>query len=374
MAVDAVDFGASGRTDTYSLELVDPRTLNVVSTGLVDPAHTSLTWKWDTENVQSANVTLAEGTDYRVGGMDCLVRIKQRVRIPSEGYDRSFDLATMWVQNVSTSSLNGRVTRDLPCYSPLWRYTQDILHQDFYRSVGDNVVEDIRLLAEGVGGHLVVGDGVDTTRRHTIDVWLNINKNRGEAMRLVASWIGCVVLPGTDGSTRLEANRLPSERPVAYEFVEGPACTFVPGIEWDTNRDEPYNRVVVSYSRKSKQDGDPYPLTDTAIVDLDDGAEFSFVRCGRYRTQSLELTDPCSHDDLVAQGRAYLASGPAASLDITFEGVGIPGLEVGDVVRYRNETDHGRPVDYRAQVTEISTRRLVPRMACTYKLRVIGGY
>lgn len=372
--VDDVDFGASGRTDTYDVALVDPHTLNVMATGELDAENTSMTWKWDTENIQQADVSLAEGTDYLVGGMQCLIRVRQRVRIPSEGYDRTLDLATMWVDNTSTTSLYGRITRNPQCYSPLWRYTQDVLHQDFFRSVGDNVVEDVRLLAEGVGGRLVVGDGVDTSRRHTIDVWLQLAMNRGEAMRTVASWIGCILLPGADGSTRLEVNRPPSERPVSYEFVEGGNCTFVPGIEWDVNRDEPINRVVAYFSRKSKQDDDPYPLTDVAVVDLDEGAGFSYLKCGRYRTKVLELTDPCSHSDLVAQARAYLDSGPAATLDVIIKGVGIPGLEVGDVVRYRNATDHGTLLDYRAQVTEISTTQLVPRMLCTYKLRIVGGY
>ena len=70
-----------------------------------------------------------------------------------------------------------------------------------------------------------------------------------------------------------------------------------------------------------------------------------------------------------AIGQRYLDENGAVDY-ITIQHVGIPGLQVGDVVRYINDADGSSPIDWLCMVTEIDMK-LGRAAMCTSKLKVM---
>ena len=365
------DWGAPGRVDEYYFALVDPVTLAEVGQAEVEEGSSSLSWALDSDTILQGTLKLADG-DYRQQGYDRMVRVHHRVTVGGESVDHT--MCTLFVSSVGTSSVFGRSSRSLSCYGPLWRYTQDVLARDFVRHAGDNVVDCIRDIVQWDGGVLTVGDGVDTSRVHSMDVFFPVGTNRAEVLRAYAGWIGCEIASGDDGSIVLRGYVPPQEKAPVYTFEAGSRCVYESGIEWETNRDEPINRVVAYFSRESKQDDDHLPLSDSVYVDVPDANDFSFARCGRRRTAVLKVSEPCSHDALTEQAQRYLDSSSASLTYITVSHAGIPTLHVGDVVRYVNERDFERPVDVRCQIAQMSVQSLGPLCMTQSKLRLIDAY
>lgn len=378
-----IDWGGTGRLTYYTLRLVDPFTLGEVSGDIdIDVDSTSVTYAYETDNHMQATISLSEGDYHNITAdgdgysFDGMVRLYQTVMIGD--FSQSYQMGTFYVSNVSTTSMYGRSVRKLTCYGPMWAFTQDVLAQDFVRSAGTNCWDAMTDIVDYDNGHIRAGDGFDTSRTHTVDVWFPVAANRAEALNVYAGWLNSEIVSDMDGFLRVRPYIEPSQREPVFSFDQGNSCIYKAGIEWDTNRDEPVNRVVAYFSRESKQDDpskdnyDPYPLSDSCYVDLPDSADWSYRRCGRRRTEVLHVTDPCSHEDLVAQAQRYLDSSSAANLYITIEHAGIPWLRVGDVVTYYNSSDMSTIVDNRCVITEMSISRLSPMCMTKTKMRVVG--
>lgn len=350
-----VDWGASGRVDSYGFELVDPFTL--AKTGDVEGVGGSMTWAYDSDTQLQATLTLGEA-DYLQDGYHRMVRVTDTVRVGD--FERSYQLGTLFVSNVSGRVASKVEQRKLTCYGPLYRFTQDVMAQDFTRATGTNCVDNIRYIVEVNGGVLRLGDGVDTSRTHTQQVHFPVGYNRMDALRTYAGWIGCEIVGGDDGSVVLREYVPYARREPVYTFEEGARCVYLAGVDWETNRDEPINRVVAYFSRQSKQKDDPYPLADSCHVELSEAEEYSYERCGRWRTQVLQVTEPCSHADLVAQAERLLEDRSAVYYAITIEHAGIPWLRPGDCVRYNNRSDMRVPSESIGVVTQMSVSSLGP--------------
>ena len=363
-----VDWGAPGRVDRYEGVLVDPFTLTETGTVELDPG-SSLSWSYNTENQLQGSLQLLEG-DYRMGGYDQMVRIKHTVTIGQSSY--TYTMGTLFVSNLSTRDIFTMRQRSLDCYGPLWRFTQDVLAQDFVRHKGDNVVQCIKDIIQYDGGKLTVGMGVDQSRVHTIDILFPVGENRAEVLRTYAGWINCEIMSGVDGDIVLRPYVYPQQQDPSFTFVNGQNCIYKAGVDWSTNRDEPTNRVVAYFSRESKQDDDQFPLSDSVFVDLPEAQDYSYEKSGRRRTQVLQVTEPCSHADLQAQAERYLYSCAASYLDITIEHAGVPGLMVGDCVEYQNGIDYRDNVMVqKCIVMEMSVSSLSPMCMTQTKLRII---
>ena len=362
------DWGRSNRTDRFEFCLCDPFSLNETGVVEADPSASSLTWGYYTDNLYSGTVTLANENPIKLE-KDRLVRVKHVVT--ADGVTDSRTIATMFVKDCPGSSKFGLTKYKANCYSTLYRYTQDVLTSDFSRKKGYNAVQAIRDIVEETGGKLRVLDGTDTSRTFGNDVWLELGTTRMEALNTIAGWIDSQIACDAEGYVTIEPYLRPSEKPVKYTFEAGRNCTYLPGVEEEDNRADIVNRVVAYYTRESKKDDDQYPLTDRVCVELDAKSAFSYERCGRYQTEVIKLTEPCSHEDLEKKASTYLNENSGEIRHYTIEHVSIPGLTVGEVVDYENDTDYDEPVSARCMIVQMDMRSLTPGAKCTTKLKRI---
>lgn len=376
-----VDWGAPGRKDWYAAYTVDPFTLQELEEVYLEESGSSITYSYTSDNHMQATIDLAEG-DYLspssyhevdTGSQQRMVRVYHNVHVGT--FAGRYSMGTFFVSNLTNNSLYGRQQRSLSCYGPMFRFTQDYMAEDFIRSAGTNCVDNMRYIVEQHGGVMTVAADVDTSRTHTKDINIPIGFNLAEALNIYAGWINCEIVSNDDGSIMLRKYIPPKERSSVYTFEEGSNCIYLPGIEFEVNRDEPINRVIAYFSRERKQDDpskdnyDPYPLSDSCHVELNDAHSFSYQNCGRYRTQVLEVSEPCSHEELVAQAQRALDESSASILYLNFEIANVPWLKVGDCVTYVNNTDQGKPNTSVGIIEEMAVGSLGPGCMTTVKLR-----
>ena len=367
-----VDWGASGRVDRYYARLVDPLTLSEVGEVQLRDSGSSITYSYSSDNHVEATIDLAEG-DYLQGQQQRMIRVYDEVRIG--GFDQSYCLGTFFVANLTNNSKFGREQRKLSCYGPMYRFTQDYMAEDFSRPLGSNCVDNIRYIVEQHGGTLVVNGDVDTSQVHTKDINFPVGSNLADTLNTYAGWINAEIVTVNDGTLMLRHYYSPQDLSPVYTFEEGANCVYTPGLEFETNRDEPINRVIAFYSREKNQPDpnkanyDPYPLMDSCHVELGPAEPFSFENCGRYRTQVMEVQQPATHEDLVAFAQRVLETSAASILNVSIEHVGIPWLRVGDLVKYVNNRDPGRANVCYAIVDEMAINSLSPLCMTKTKLR-----
>ena len=366
-----IDYGKSGRRDSFSFHLVDPFSLQETGETIdVEEGASSITWGFYTDNKCSGSLKMLNSAN-----KDKLVRVNQAIVIGDTRIDVT--LGTFFVDSSGTSAKYRRIERDAAIYSTMWRFTQDILVTDFWHPLGTNVVDEIRYLVEVDGGKLSVGEGVNTERTHTRDIWFEIGENRAKVLNTIAGWIDCQVGVDPYGYITLDPYISPANKAVRYTFEAGSNCVYVPGVDISDTSADAVNRVLAYFSRSSKQDDpekdnyDPYPLTDSVWVDLPEGHKFSYERIGRRRSYVMKLTEPCSHEELTAKAQRYLDENCGSVQYYEIEHVSIPTLRAGDVVRYINDIDYEEPIDCKCLVSEMSMT-LKPGAPCKTKLKVVG--
>lgn len=356
------DWGASGRVDSYEFVEVDPFTLEETGrTFDVADGEQSITWGYYTDNIATAKISVVGAPP------DGLIRVRHTVRLP-DGTTDCRNLATLFVDGFSGSASSGLVKRGDACYSTLIRYTKESLINDFAYSEGGLLLDEIRTIVESEGGKLRVLPGLDGSRAHTRSDFIERDTNKMTALNTLAGWVSWQMGVDPDGYVTVAPYRLPSEKAVSYTFEAGANCTYVAGYDYSTTRGEVVNRVVVYWSRE-KDEGDGWGLTSRVQVELPDESQCSYRRTGRHQSKLIQLDDPTSDDEMRAIGQRYLDENGAIDY-ITIQHVGIPGLQVGDVVRYINDSDGSAPVDWLCMITEIDMK-LGRAAMCTSKLKVM---
>ena len=358
------DWGASGRIDTFSLHEVDPFSLqetgNVIDS--VD-GEGSITWGTGTDNICSATLKV-HGKVNR----GKLIRVKHAINFP-DGSSFGETLATLFIDQVTTKTTYGDYVLDLDCFSTLVRYTDDQTVQDFVRDIGTPVIDEVTYIVTVDGGHLRVLPGVDKTRKHTVPIWFPAGTNRAQLLNTLAGWTGNELGVDENGYVTWGPFQPYAARPVMYTFEDGANCTYLSGVDVTSTSSKAVNRVAARFSRETKDDSDPYPLSDFAHVDLPASYPYSNQRIGRIKAHDLGNVDPCTHDELVAQCERYLYQNYGAVSYYEFQHVGIPGLKPGQRVRYVNSTDFPEPIDVTGIIEEISMS-LNPGCMCKTKIRV----
>ena len=360
--MSAPDWAASGRTDAFSADLVDPFTLATLRRGVgVDWAASSVQWDYTGENVATASIKLLDGEDYRIGRKSCMVRLMDSIALP-DGTAYDLTLGTFFCMYSSGESRFGRNDRTLSGYSCLWRHSQDSLRDDFWRAAGYGVVAAIRELVQADGGQLTVAAGVDESRAFGNDVWFEAGTGKLGVINEVASWIGCEAMPGEDGRVLLRPYRAPASKDEAYTFEEGAACVYKAGMTWSSNRADLVNRVVYVYST----DGE----TQTGVADLPATHRMSYENLGYHCTQREEASE-MPDGGVQAAAERLLAQNSVEVTPLVIDALLIPGLRVGDVVRYRNATDWESPLDVRCQVEQVNLGSIAPGLMAEYKLNIL---
>lgn len=358
------DWGMSGRRDRYEFLEVDPFTLRETGrvVDVVD-GESSITWGLYTDNIVTANIAVVGG------GVEGLVRVRHTVELPDGTCDVR-NLATLFIDSYGGSASRGLVKRDGTCYSTLLRYTKESLIYDFPYREGDLLVDEVRRLVQSEGGMMRVLPGLDEGRAHTMSGFIERDTNKATALNTLAGWVNWQVGVDPDGYVTVGPYRAPGEKSVAYTFEEGEGCTYVPGYDYDTNKNDIVNRVVVYWSRE-KDEGDGWGVTGRVQVELNDREPFSYRRVGRHQSKLIKLDDPTSEADMLDIANRYLQENKGNTDYVTIQHVGVPGLQIGDVVRYLNPRDGSAPIDWLCMVTEIDMKLGKGNM-CTTKMRLVG--
>lgn len=365
------DWGASGRVDSYEFRLVDPFTLQETGeTVSTIEGESQLSFNYYGDNIATGTIV----TD--ADDIDKLVRVYHTVSC--DDAEVTEVLGTFFADSSTATAKHHGVKRTHACYSTLYRHNEDSFVQDFARTAGTNIVGELRDIVEADGGHLralpSLKDG--ESRAHTVDVWFEIGTNKGEALRTICGWCGWELGVDPYGYVTVGAYTSPQDKAISYEFEDGESCTYAAGYDFSNTNAKAINRCIAYFSRTSKQDDpdkdnyDPWPLSDSTFVDLPERSPFSYQRTGRHRTYVLKVGDACSHDDLVAQAQRYLDENSGAYYSFQIEHAGIPGLRVGDVVRYVNRRDGSKDIDLRLQVAEMQMT-LGPGCMCRTTLREV---
>ena len=364
-----IDWGASGRRDSYELRLVDPFTLQ--ETGDVVNAvwgKSQLSFNYYGDNVATGTIVTDKDT------IDKLVRVYHTASVGGEEVTEV--LGTFFADSSTATAKARRIERTHACYSTLYRHNEDSFVFDFARSAGTNIFGEMRDIVEADGGRIRSLQGLDTGKRHTVDIWFNVGDNKGDALRTIAGWCGWELGVDPYGYVTVGPYTPPSQKAVKYVFENGANCTYLSGYDFSNTNADAVNRVLAYFSRNSKQDDeskdnyDPWPLSDSAFVDLPARNQFSYERIGRHRTSVLKVGDACSHDDLAAQAQRELDENSGAYYSFQIEHVGIPGLRVGDVVRYVNAHDGSFDIDAKLIVAEMQME-LGPGCKCKTTLREV---
>ena len=350
------DWGASNRKDRFEFWLCDPFTLDEIERLDVDASKSSISWDMDSDPIYSGTIAAMQPVT-----RDRLIRVRHTVKVGK--VSRTDTIATMFVQNAPVKALYGSESRSATCYSTLLRLTNDKLDSDFSRPAGYNVVQAIRDLVESVGGRVAVSDPNDdfNSREFGKPIWFELEENRMDVVRTIASWIDCEIGCDGDGVVTLSPAISPEDKHVAYRFMAGRNCVYVPGAESDDMGSEAANKIVAYYT-----DGTD---TDRVVVELGEDSEFSFARCGRYQTDFLEINSKCTHDALERKAKAHLFEKSGERKFYIIEHVSIPGLKVGDVVEYENDSDFAEPVKERCVVAQMDMKSLTPGAKCVTKIR-----
>lgn len=391
-----VDWGASGRTDEYWADLVDPWTLSVIRNNVqFIPEETSVTYGLYTDNLVEATITIANDT-YFHDKKRCLIRLWHQCTLPSGEWDQE-PLGTFFVNDDPASYKYGLQKQVLKCYGPVYRLTQDNFANDYIRKAGETVEGGIRsgmdfCTFQNTSNLYEVGPDVNAYKVHTRDVWFQIGENRAESYRTICGWCGWILWYDDYGKIRIDKYYEPKDRPIMYTFEPGVNCTYEAGYSISREGDV-YNRVIAWWSRdkvpthpRKNGDGsyakdsegktiydndDNFGLSDRVTIDLPQSHENSADAMGRLQTYVLQVTQPCSHDDLSLQATQYLNEHCGDIQYIEISHVGIPWLRPGHVVSYQNTTDNKEGVNYICEITQISISSLGPGMKCSTKLKVI---
>lgn len=367
----SIDWGAAGRKDTYEFYFVNPFTLQEEGKVDVDASQSSLTWGYYTDNKLTGSFKALNNI-----GRNKLIRVKQTIEIPNQPiYSRT--LGTLFVENSGESAKYKLTQTSLSCYSTLWRFTQDILSQDFYRPTGYNIIQEMRELVEADGGKFQVMPSVDTTQTHTRDILFEMGTNRATVLNTIAGWIGCQIYPDEDGYITLDRYVAPQDRQVSYTFESGENCIYLSGADTEENSSS-INRVICFYQAQGTENGQSVVHSDVVTLDLDAGNPFSYQNIGRRVSYKLQYPDvrynenEPSRQQLTDYGNAYLRNHSSVGTRyLEIEAANVPTLKTGDVVRYMNDIDFETPINVKAEVTEMDMKLNLGGMT-KYRLKVIG--
>lgn len=357
-----VDWAEPFREDRWSAQLVDPFTLQVVGSVPIVAASCSVTSSADSSTGVTARIKLADGADYRSGAKSYMLRLTDDISLPS-GAEYGNVLGTFFVDGADGEGKYGSVKRALSCFGSLWRHDQDSLVGDFYRSANSSTVaQAIQAVVEADGGHLVVASGVDTAKKFGNDIIFEMGTSKLEVIKTMASWIGCEVASGLDGSVVLRRALDSANLDPVYTFEAGKNCVYNPGITISSNRADIYNRVIYVYSSKDE--------TARAVANLPATNQYSFDARGWHKTKVVKVSE-MPEGGVQAAADAELARLSVETNDIGITHAGVPTVHVGDVVRYVNELDYGAPLDVIAQVIEQDVQSCGLGCKTQSKLRVV---
>lgn len=353
------DWAQSGRINTFDFVLVDPFTLQEVGSIESRSDAGSLSWNVDASNWYSATLNLAEQPS-----RDYMIRVKQRIQLEDEYSEQV--LATMFVDKAPVSYLNGKGLWKASCFSPMYRYTKDILYGNHFWPVGHKVVDAIKEIVVADGSLFKIDNtaGYNLDRTFSVPVMFPHGYKKYDAIQEMASWIGCKIYPDAYGYITLAPWIDPSLRPLTFDFTEGVnECVYQRGYNYEDLQADSYNRWLVWYETAEG--------SSVADAHLDGNHPFSFQRIGRWVTYTETVQDAIPQTDLQALADRRKAENSVYDRYIEIKYASNPYVNVGCRVRYENSNDGVKPIAVLGEMAQIDLK-LDKTALATGKIRVIS--
>ena len=358
------DWGKSGRIDTYRATLVDPFSLLDVSNDIeLVPSESNITWGYYTDNIYSGSIVVRRN----MGEVsDKLIRIYQKTTV--DDYSQEREIATMFIDNASLEAKNGSMKTTLSCYSTLFRFSDDVFWKNYNMQKGkrpfgrgNNFGYAKELIVNERGGKLIVADDVDDsamTSNHLFEAHDSIIGS----IRQIANLRNAQLSVDGHGTILIQKYVEPAKKPISFTF-DAKNSLYIPGVSYDDDRGSVYNRCVVYYSN-SKGSG-------AQFAELPVSSPYHRNNIGRYITNVIRLEGEAKYTNAQLKNEATkFLNGNKPSKYIDIEHVGIPDLQVGQVVEYKNDYDFDTSRSFKCLVSEISMD-LTPGAKCSTSLKVI---
>ena len=355
--IEQWDWGEFGRKNTYSVYRVDPFTLQEYGDPL--PIHEdlgSITFDKNSDNFYSATLNFLEPVS-----RDYMVRVKQHIQL---GDNKSAEVThgTFFIDKCPETHIYGHSVYKANCYSPMMRYTKDVLFGALYWDVGTRVTDAIKEVVEGYGGKFDILPGNNMLRTFSVPISFPDDSKLYDMISDMAYWINCYVYPDAFGYIMLAPYTLPEEQPVSFEFEEGRFNICKSGYQLEDLQSDSYNRWKVFYSNSEG--------SGLAIAQLPSTHPYSFERIGRWVTYSEQIQNPCSESELQALANRRAAQNSVNDRFLQIEFAYTPDVEIGNTVRYTNTKDGPEPIQHDCEVTQMEINLNVENMA-TAKLRIL---
>lgn len=356
-SLNDIDWGASGREDSFELYLVDPFELTDTKKVEFEPSGTSITWGYYTDTKASATIEVLDDL-----AEDSMLRIYHNCTVGGNVLREI--LGTFFVSQTNMTATYGRIKRSFDAYSALLRHHEDYLMTVHDYGPGDNVSGIIQEIVEADGGHLVCTANAPTDRVHTMDIHWDIGTNKLTMLNTMAGWINGQIGVTDKGEVQLDYYYAPSDKQAQYAFRAGANCIYKPSFTTSESEGDVYNRVLYYYSTDE--------ASGSAVANLESSHTFSYERIGRHVTYAEQLDEAMEESELEYKAQTYLEEHCGGAVYYEIEHAGIVGLRPGMVVTYQNTTDYTSEINATCLITEMSVNALSPMLMTTTKMRALS--
>lgn len=211
---------------------------------------------------------------------------------------------------------------------------QDQVTATYSLAAGANVVTAVTSLITGAGEPASSITATANTATTASPITMAVGTSKLEIANALLAAAGCVPLYcDFNGQFRIELDRAANTRPSVYDFVDGDNSIYLPSHNVDQDYYSVPNRVIATIAGSGTLEGFFGVATNT-----DPASPYSYTNRGRYITLMLdpiEYTTGSDPQTVVNNAAAAALTKNTPAKNITLQHGPVPGLFLGDVVRFR---------------------------------------
>jgi hypothetical protein len=276
----AIDWGQSGRIDSFEFERIATTNLNKVLGKLEGVVGGSLSFSYDSSNKLTGSLRVADCNFVR----GCLIRIYM---VSTLGKDtEKIELATCYPVTADLEYENGKCSGTIDLLSPLARFTEDKLYKNYSIKAGSSAITVFKNIFSWLGGKYSITGVSDKnfTKNHVI----KFGESPMGILQKCADAVGGEITCDTHGRTVLRKYVSMWNKSVVYTFPTGERSIILPGLKIVDGTATKPNRVACMHKYQDSNKKDAYIYSRYAVSD---DYSTSYSSCGRWITETYEITN-----------------------------------------------------------------------------------